>query len=67
MKDLVFAGDGFEQLRDNLLRHEAESCAVIFVNPVVSDQHVRLLVTQIQQAPAQSYERRTETFAQLQP
>jgi molybdopterin-synthase adenylyltransferase len=68
VRELVFAGNGFSDLASELLRSDNETAAVLFANVVGRGEYgERLLVREVQQAPADTYQKRSAVDIVLSP
>ncbi len=68
MNQLVFGGDGIARLRSELLSSQLESAAVVLANPVpVAKNSWRLLVTDVDVVPSNTYQERSEGSIVLPP
>lgn len=68
MSRLIFNYDLLANLRESLLQHKVETCAMLFARPImVGDRIARVLVREAVYPDAEEYVVRTETRAELKP
>src|SRR5207249_524366 len=68
MSRLVLTSDFLSSLRENLLKHKQETCAILFGRAVhVSGKLVRIVVRESAHPQAEEYDVRTSIRAQLKP
>ncbi|MFA6348666.1 MAG: ThiF family adenylyltransferase [Candidatus Paceibacterota bacterium] len=68
MSRLVLTSDFLASLRGNLLKHEEETCAILYGRPVeISGRLARIVVHESTYPQAEAYNARTSIRAQLKP
>lgn len=67
MIKLIFQGNTFTQLSNQLLESELESCALILANSTKIAENEKLLVTEVIVVPNEFYSVRTSTLSEIKP
>lgn len=67
MIKLIFQGNSFTQLSNQLLESELESCALILANSTNISGNENLLVTEVIVVPNEFYSSRTSTLSEIKP
>lgn len=67
MTELLFPSPTFSEMKNDLIRPDVETCAIIAANIAKGQQKVRLIVRQIYRVPDDAYVVRTALSAVLKP